>query len=188
MTEPQPESTHPLAHRADHLAPHKWKPGQSGNPAGRKPRPLLSEELHEVLGEPVDPADLASKSKLRALAEKIVELATGGNVKAAELLSKLVEPRRMRAEVENYLITGDVNLVENRLTDFVVQLPRILAEAGLPQRELWNAVKATSKRFGPMPPDAMLHMIDQLRIEDLPPRIAPDDDAIAADDAPERED
>jgi hypothetical protein len=40
-----------------------------------------------------------------------------------------------------------------------------------------------------MPPDAMLHMTDQLRIEDLPPRIAPDDDdAIADDDAPERED
>ena len=69
---PQPEN----------VIPHKWKKGQSGNPAGRpKKLPELRELLAHVLGDEKD-GKTAAEAILMALRAK----ATKGDVRAAELL------------------------------------------------------------------------------------------------------
>ena len=69
---PQPEN----------VIPHKWKKGQSGNPAGRpKKLPELRELLANVLGDEKD-GKTAAEAILMALRAK----ATKGDVRAAELL------------------------------------------------------------------------------------------------------
>lgn len=54
--------------------PYRWKPGQSGNPAGARRGPRLSDLLHEALQAPM-PAD-----QVQALADLIAAGATIGEI------------------------------------------------------------------------------------------------------------
>jgi hypothetical protein len=68
--------------KPENVIPHKWKKGQTGNPAGRpKKIPELRELLANVLGDEKD-GKTAAEAILMALRAK----ATKGDVRAAELL------------------------------------------------------------------------------------------------------
>ena len=68
--------------KPENVIPHKWKKGQSGNPAGRpKKIPEIRELLANVLGDEKD-GKTAAEAILMALRAK----ATKGDVRAAELL------------------------------------------------------------------------------------------------------
>ena len=68
--------------KPENVIPHKWKKGQSGNPAGRpKKLPELRELLANVLGDSKD-GKTAAEAILMALRTKAVR----GDVRAAELL------------------------------------------------------------------------------------------------------
>ena len=67
--------------RAEHLKPHQFRPGVSGNPSGR-PRKLVTEALNELLSEKV-PRDKQSRTKARKLADVLFARAMRGDVRAA---------------------------------------------------------------------------------------------------------
>ncbi|WP_426959884.1 DUF5681 domain-containing protein [Muricoccus radiodurans] len=66
-------------------APHRFKPGQSGNPAGR-PRGSRHAALQAL--------DLIGQEGAGAVLEKIVEQAKAGDARSAEILLRRVWPER----------------------------------------------------------------------------------------------
>ena len=89
--------------KPENVIPHKWKKGQTGNPAGRpKKIPELRELLANVLGDEKD-GKTAAEAILMALRAK----ATKGDVRAAELLlDRAYGKAAMNIEIE-----GNVNTV-----------------------------------------------------------------------------
>ena len=67
--------------KPENVIPHKWKKGQSGNPAGRPKLPNLQELLAKVLGDEKD-----EKSAAEAILAAMRAKAIRGDVRAAELL------------------------------------------------------------------------------------------------------
>jgi len=67
--------------KPENVIPHKWKKGQSGNPAGRPKLPNLQEILAKVLGDEKD-----EKSAAEAILAAMRAKAIRGDVRAAELL------------------------------------------------------------------------------------------------------
>jgi hypothetical protein len=67
--------------KPENVLPHKWKKGQSGNPAGRPKLPDLKELLATVLGD-----TRSGKTSAEAILKAIEAKALRGDVKAAELL------------------------------------------------------------------------------------------------------
>ena len=87
--------------RADHLEPHRWKPGESGNKTGR-PRGVISlvEELKKYLRR--NPEDVAS------IIEALVKQGKIGNMTATkEMLEridgKVVEKHELAGELPIFL-------------------------------------------------------------------------------------
>ena len=73
------EATNKPAGRAAPVAPFKWKPGQSGNPAGRRKGSVsLASALQKLL--------LKEPAKLESIARTLVDSAIAGDVSAARLL------------------------------------------------------------------------------------------------------
>jgi len=74
------------------LAEHRWQPGQSGNPKGRRPKRLFDDRLREAL---------ASKrgDKAKLLVEKLIAKAATGNVAALKLVCERVGGKPKPAEV-----------------------------------------------------------------------------------------
>lgn len=64
---------------------YSFKPGQTGNPAGR-PKKLKLPPLDEVLGNVLNQADANGKTKAEMVLDKLMELALKGDVRAAEML------------------------------------------------------------------------------------------------------
>ncbi len=60
-----------------------WKPGESGNPAGRPPNPESITNLMREVGNMIGPD---GRTRKEALVEKLWKLAEGGNMRAAEYL------------------------------------------------------------------------------------------------------
>lgn len=89
--------------KPENVIPHKWKKGQTGNPAGRpKKIPELRELLANVLGDEKD-GKTAAEAILMALRAK----ATKGDVRAMELLlDRAYGKAAMNIEIE-----GNVNTV-----------------------------------------------------------------------------
>jgi hypothetical protein len=68
--------------KPENIEPHKFKKGKSGNPKGRpKKIPELDKLLADVMGEEKDGMTAAE-----AILKKLRQMATGGNLRAAEIL------------------------------------------------------------------------------------------------------
>ena len=75
--------------------PNGWKPGQSGNPAGRKPgtgevarlRAAISEQVPEIINRLVEAAKAGDVSAARLLLERVI-----APLKAAEVAAPLALP------------------------------------------------------------------------------------------------
>lgn len=68
--------------KPENIEPHKFKPGQTGNPNGRpKKLPSIDKLLAEVLGDEND-----ENSEAKAILEAIAAKAKKGDTRAAEIL------------------------------------------------------------------------------------------------------
>ena len=84
-------SEKPDSSKADRIAPYRWKPGESGNPAGRPPsEAALSDDLRSRLAEKV-PGDKQHRTYAQKIACRLVEAALRGSVSAAALIADRVE-------------------------------------------------------------------------------------------------
>ena len=73
------------------LEPHKFKPGQSGNPSGR-PKNVLSKALRKKLEELE--SDLPdARQKADVIVDKLYELAAAGNLEAIKIVLDRMEGR-----------------------------------------------------------------------------------------------
>lgn len=73
------------SHKADHLKPHWWKPGESGNPKGKTPnKKVVSEWIREILSEIPD-NQLENMTRGELLARAIVNKAMQGDMRAVEI-------------------------------------------------------------------------------------------------------
>ena len=66
-----------------------WKKGQSGNPGGRPKRELVTTHIERELLREMD--DNPSVTKARAIAEKVVAMALGGNPWAVQFCTERTE-------------------------------------------------------------------------------------------------
>lgn len=75
----------------------RWKPGESGNPAGRKPGSTLAGRLREAVGKDFDD-----------IVQAVIDAAKGGDMAAANLLlSRTCPPVRPVQEPIRLDIPGD---------------------------------------------------------------------------------
>lgn len=70
---------------------HLWKPGQSGNPGGRKPGPNPLAVLRALLDEPEEPG--ATRSKLEAFWAQVFSDAMYGREGVRSAAQKLIADR-----------------------------------------------------------------------------------------------
>lgn len=82
----------------DDLKPFQWKPGQSGNPKGRKPGPTFTTLAKQLLaqpvcgkdGQPITRPDGSTITKLEALVERVIMRAIkGSSTDLTELLARI---------------------------------------------------------------------------------------------------
>jgi hypothetical protein len=78
--------------KAERLAPYRWKPGESGNPAGRPKRAALSELYREKL-DAVVPNDKHGRTYGQKIVDAIFAKALTGQISAAEEIGNRVEGR-----------------------------------------------------------------------------------------------
>jgi Family of unknown function (DUF5681) len=85
----------------DKTIPHRWKPGQSGNPGGRPKTAALSEAARNVLAKRV-PNDPQGRTYAEAIADTLAQLALEGDIRAAQELTDRAEGRaRQSVEIEH---------------------------------------------------------------------------------------
>jgi hypothetical protein len=107
-----------------------FSPGMSGNPAGRPPGRGLKAEIESALTEPragyIDRATL--------IAQKLVDMAEDGDIRAIELLLKRTWPEKMALETETRLHLIDhsgrtsravIDLADPELDDPDATAPRL---------------------------------------------------------------
>ncbi len=100
------------------MALKPWPKGVSGNPAGRRRKPMIDKMLEEAL--------IANDSaKAKAIADRLVSLAARGSIAAAKLIAERVEgrpsrnmaeekseatlsPEQVRMRLQELLTSGDV--------------------------------------------------------------------------------
>jgi hypothetical protein len=70
----------------------RFKPGQSGNPGGRPRTAKLSEACRAKLASPI-PGDTESRSYAEAIADKLAQLASRRDIRAAQELADRAEGR-----------------------------------------------------------------------------------------------
>ena len=69
--------------------PYRFKPGNCANPGGRPKSRLISAELRNKIAE-IDPNDSQGRTNAEVVAEKIVEMAKNGDIKAiAEVIDRI---------------------------------------------------------------------------------------------------
>ena len=72
--------------------PHRWQPGQSGNPGGRPRTGALAKACRDLLERPV-PGDRAGRTYAQAIAERLADLALQGHMGAVRELGDRAEGR-----------------------------------------------------------------------------------------------
>jgi hypothetical protein len=78
----------------ENLKPFQFKPGQSGNPGGRRPKPLTG-ALSELLARRV-PKDPKGRMYVQVIAQALIRKAAMGDVRAAAEIADRVEGKAMR--------------------------------------------------------------------------------------------
>jgi hypothetical protein len=79
----------------DHLLPYQYKPGTSGNPGGR---PVGSGFQAAILRQLAEIDESTGKRVVDSIAEKLIELCRGGEIKALELMLKRIWPALPQGE------------------------------------------------------------------------------------------
>jgi Family of unknown function (DUF5681) len=99
------------------LAPHRFKPGQSGNPSGR-PKNVLSKAIRKKLEEVEEGQD---KTVAERVTDRLVDLALAGNIEAIKLLGDRSEGRpRQSISVD----TDERERRERKLQNFLTESER----------------------------------------------------------------
>jgi hypothetical protein len=75
--------------RAEHLRPHQFQPGQTGNPGGRPRTKLFRKALIALLADTEDEA--SPSERLRKIAARLTDAAEKGDIRAAEFLRDCVD-------------------------------------------------------------------------------------------------
>ncbi len=78
---------------AAHLRPHMWKPGQSGNPNGRKQAFSFTDLAREFLGEYLP--GQTEITRMQALIRKLFSQAMHGDTRASKLILERVDPAKL---------------------------------------------------------------------------------------------
>jgi hypothetical protein len=121
MTEKQPDSQ-PKRGRADHLKPHQFKPGQSGNPGGLPKGTVqlsvrIRNKLLEAIKDSPDGIQIAD-----AVAAKIVQAMLKDPIRAERLISKFMDrdegPVATQVELSAVFTMEDmVRMVDEQLSE-----------------------------------------------------------------------
>lgn len=101
-----------------------WKPGQSGNPAGRPKRKTFTELAHAYLSARVNPKDRSSPTRLELLCETVYDLAIQGDACAIKLIFDRIDPipRSPRVAVAN-VVSGETILDRLRSGEAIIRPP-----------------------------------------------------------------
>jgi len=113
--------------------PTAFKPGQSGNPAGRPKSITLSEALRLELAK-VLPNDTQERTFAELIAQQLVKAAATGNILAAKEIADRTEGKPKQAIAMDMNVTDWRELArQNGLseTDVISEAQRLIAESGL---------------------------------------------------------
>lgn len=87
--------------RADHILKYSWRPGQSGNPKGRKKGSVSLTAQYAKLLNAVCPTDSKKRTWGEVIASEILSKAGTGDVRAASEVADRIEGKPMqRVKVE----------------------------------------------------------------------------------------
>jgi hypothetical protein len=113
--------------------PTAFKPGQSGNPAGRPKSITLSEALRLELAKML-PGDTHERTFAEVIAQQLVRAAATGNILAAKEIADRTEGRPKQAVDMTMNVTDWRELArQNGLNeaDVIGEAQRLIAESGL---------------------------------------------------------
>ncbi len=113
--------------------PTAFKPGQSGNPAGRPKSITLSEALRLELAK-VLPGDTHERTFAELIAQQLVRAAVTGNILAAKEIADRTEGKPKQAIAMDMNVTDWRELArQNGLsqTDVINEARRVISESGL---------------------------------------------------------
>lgn len=95
---------------------HRWKPGQSGNPGGRKPGLSITAVLRKMLDEAVEDTQGNKVKMKRAVARALLVRALGGDVRAIrELLDRTEGKVAEKHEVWGSLHMSTTDLINKAM-------------------------------------------------------------------------
>src|ERR1700722_18271378 len=104
--------------RVKRLTPHRFKPGQSGNPSGR-PKKLLTEAYHAILGKKF-PGDRKKRTFAELIAESMAKEAIKGKPQAAIEIADRTEGKTTQA----HELSGPRGTpISVRSSEFVQKIP-----------------------------------------------------------------
>ncbi len=111
----------------------RWKPGQSGNPAGRPKSITLSEAMRLELAKML-PGDTQERTFAEVIAQQLVRAAATGSIFAAKEICDRTEGRPKQAIAMDMNVTDWRELArQNGLNeaDVIGEAQRLIAESGL---------------------------------------------------------
>jgi hypothetical protein len=113
--------------------PTAFKPGQSGNPAGRPKSITLSEALRLELAK-VLPNDTQERTFAEVIAQSLVLAAATGNILAAKEIADRTEGKPKQAIAMDVSVTDWRELARQHglsETDVILEAKRLITESGL---------------------------------------------------------